>query len=534
MKVLFVPDVLNWAIGHLVQSKVKHLNQFECKVIAVHPRDAKVQAESFMDTVRDFEPDIIIYEYFRSAEQLINAQPDLKTYKSVLVHHNQRDKALFHADWNELGIDTIITHTSKAREKLNEKGYFNVETINHGIDLDFFTYSGEEPQEKQVGYVGRIVPWKGLKEVASACEELGYPLQIMGAVDKPEYWEQVSKKNLRFDYFECTDEERVGAYHNMSIYVGNSEDNYEEGTLPFLEALACGVPVVTTPNGVAKDIIQDEHNALLVPFGDYDALKNAIKRLMEDDELRKKLRKNGWNTVKNMTEKKMAWEYGKLIHQIVHKEDLVSVVIPSTFDRVGQVNKILRALENQTYNKKAIEAIVVWDEVVDLESIVLPKLAPVNITVRTLVTNKDGYNLAMARNLGAIESNGEFLMFCDSRLEPDMDSILVFVQAMDNLGGGRFWMFGDKGAQKISFVENFSFLKRADFFRFGMMNERINRYGGMSQEIRTRWIRQGGELSYVEQAKAKQLIKSGTDDKKRKDIIESKFQLLKMYNGEAN
>lgn len=534
MKVLFVPDVLNWAIGHLVEAKVKHLPQFDCEVFAVHPRDAKVLAESFMNKVKDFEPDVIIYEYFRSAEQLINAQPDLKTYKSILVHHNQRDKALFHADWNKLGIDTIITHTNKAREKLNAKGYFNVETINHGIDLDFFIYNDSEPEELQIGYVGRIVPWKGLKEIAEVAEELGYPLQVMGKLDKPDYWNSVPRDNLRFDFFDCSDEERVKAYHNMTIYVGNSEDDYEEGTLPFLEALACGVPVVTTPNGVAKDIIQDEHNGLLVPFNDKEALKSAIKRLMEDSDLRNKLRKQGWNTVKNMTEKKMAWEYGKLIHQTAHREDLVSVIIPATFDRVEQVNKILKALENQTYNKKAIEAIVVWDEVVNVESLTVPKLAPVGITVRVIVTNEDGYNLAMARNLGAIEANGEFLMFCDSRLEPDIDAILVFVQAFNNLGGGKFWLFGDKGAQKASFVENFSFLKRDAFMRFGMMNERVNRYGGMSQEIRTRWIKQGGELSYMEQAKAKELKKSGMNDRKRKDIIASKFQLLKMFNGQSN
>ena len=534
MKVLFVPDVLNWAIGHLVQAKVKHLGQFDCKIVPVHPRDAKVQAESFMDTVRDFEPDIIIYEYFRSAEQLINAQPDLKQYKSILVHHNQRDKALFHADWNELKIDTIVTHSNKCREKLNAKGYFNVETINHGIDLDFFEYSDKEPEEMVVGYVGRILPWKGLKEIAEVCGELGYPVEVMGKHDRPEYWESIPKDNLRYTFFDCKDDERAEAYYNMTIYVGNSEDNYEEGTMPFLEALACGTPVVTTANGVANDIIQDEHNALLIPFKDKAKLKDAIKRLMEDADLRKKLRKQGWNTVKNMTEKKMAWEYGKLIHSIVHKEGLVSVVIPSTFDRLGEVNKILKALENQTYNRKAIEAIVVWDEVVDLKDVKLPKLDPVNITVRTMVTNQKGYNLAMARNIGAIEANGEYLMFCDSRLEPDMDSILIFVQAFDNLGGGKFWLFGDKGAKKASFVENFSFLKREVFFQFGMMPERVNRYGGLSQEIRTRFIKQGGQLSYVEQAKAKELKKSGMSPQKRKDIIESKFQLLKMYNGQAH
>ncbi len=332
MKVVFVPDVLEWAIGHLVEAKVKHLPQFQTEVFPVHPRDAKVVAKDFLAKIEAYKPDVIVYEYFRSAEQLINAQPELKKYESILVHHNQRDKALFHADWNELGINTIVTHTNKAREKLNEKGYYNVKTINHGIDLDFFEYSEKEPENRAVGYVGRIVPWKGLKEVALACEELNYPLEVMGKQDKPDYWEEIPKDNLLFSFFECGDLERAEAYHNMTIYVGNSEDNYEEGTLPFLEALACGTPVVTTPNGVAKDIIVDGENGLIVPFGDYEALKSAIKRLMEDEDLRKKLRWGGWNTVRNMSEQKMAWEYGNLLHEVGHKENTVSVIIPATND----------------------------------------------------------------------------------------------------------------------------------------------------------------------------------------------------------
>jgi len=530
MKVLWVPDTLAWAIGGLVRAKIKHNPQFDSKIIAIHPREAKTEAEDFAMQVGKFNPDIIVYEYFRSAEQLITAQPQLKNYKSILVHHNQRDKALFHTDWNELGIDIIVTHTNKCREKLNSKGYLNVETINHGIDQNFFTYNDKEPEIPMIGYVGRIVPWKGLKEIAEVAQELGYKVQVMGKMDKPDYWEQIPKEVLNFEYFNCSSEERVEAYRNMTIYIGNSEDNYEEGTLPFLEAMACGVPVVTTLNGVANDIIQDNHNALVVPFKDKETLKIQIKRIMEDIDLRKTLRKNGWNTVKTFTEEKMAWEYAKLFNKLIFDKDaLVSIIIPATYDRLEQVKDILISLDNQTYS--AIEAVVIWDEVENkypLESIVT------RINVQELHTGKEGYNLAMARNIGAIQSQGEYLLFNDSRMKLDEDAVKLFVYAMSQVEEGRFWFFGDKGADKKSFVENFSFVKRSDFMRFGMMNERIDRYGGMSQEIRTRWILQGGQLSYLPSAKAKQLIKSSMTEQKRKDVIRMKFKLLKMYEGESH
>ena len=529
-KILFQVDIFDWAIGHLVNAKVKHMPHFETKIIDIHPRDAIEKAEYFYKQVKEFDPDIIVYEYFRSAAQLIETKPELKKYTSILVHHNQRDKALFHSDWNELGIDRIVTHTNKCRKKLMEKGYINVETINHGIDLDFFKYSDEESKEKMIGYVGRICPWKGLKEIAEVAEELGYPVQIMGKQDKMDYWNTVPKNNLRYDFMNCSDEERIDAYHSMTVYVGNSEDNYEEGSLPYLEAMACGVSVVTTPNGVAKDIAKNEVNALVVPFKDKEALKIAIKRLMEDEDLRKKLRKGGYNTVRNMSEAKMAYEYTKLFYEVKYDKPLVSVIIPATFDRALQVKQILKSLEKQTH--KPIEAVVVWDERITSET-VFPDVASdiKEIVVKQSVTDKTGYNIAMARNIGAIEAQGEYLLFNDTRLEPEIDAVAMFLQVMEK---GKYWLFGDKGAQKKSFIENFSFVSRENFMTFGMMNERITGYGGASQEIRTRWTKQGGQFNYIQEVTAKEIKRAGSmTDEKRKSINDMKFLLYKIFGGDS-
>lgn len=531
-KILFVPDVADWAIGHLVSAKARNISQ-ESKIIPIHPRDAKEKASWFLEEVKKYNPDIICYEYFRSAEQLINAQPELKQYTSVLVHHNQRDKALFHADWNELGIDKIVTHTNKCRRKLNEHGYSNVVTINHGIDVHEFSYRDKEPEELMIGYVGRIVPWKGLKEVAEVAQELGYPVQVMGKIDKVDYWNEIPKDNLRFDYFDCSDEERIEAYHSMTIYVGNSEDDYEEGTLPYLEAMACGVPVVTTPNGVANDKAVDGENALVVPFKNKEALKVKIKQAMEDKELRERLRKNAWDVVRHMTEEKMAYEYEKLFNKLLYgDEPLVSVIVPSTYNRVEETKQILDALDSQTH--KAVEVLVVWDEMEVFNKIDISKYC---ITVRELYTERDGYNLAHARNFGAIKARGEYLMFNDNRLKPESDAIQMFIQGMEVAqahSDKKTWLFGDKGSQKKSFVENFSFVKRKDFTVFGMMPEWINRYGGLSQEVRTRWVEQGGAFEYVGQANAEQLRGSSMNKERRDGIVDMKFLLYTVYEDIAH
>jgi glycosyltransferase involved in cell wall biosynthesis len=59
--------------------------------------------------------------------------------------------------------------------------------------------------------------------------------------------------------------------------------------LTILEAFACGVPVVTTPVAAITEAVEHERNGLLVPVGDIAALAEALRRLIEDGDLRRRL-----------------------------------------------------------------------------------------------------------------------------------------------------------------------------------------------------------------------------------------------------
>lgn len=145
--------------------------------------------------------------------------------------------------------------------------------------------------------------------------------------------------------------------------------------------------------------------------------------------------------------------------------------------------------------------------------------------------NADGekdYGLARARNFGTIEADGEYLVFLDDRITPDNPNVLnvFFKYLKDNK---KTWYFGDKGAHKTSFVENFSAIKRSYLIDAGMFCERIDKYGGMSRELIARFTRQGFTLEYVPEALARQICKSSGWDKKDVEIPEMRTLLNKMW-----
>jgi glycosyltransferase involved in cell wall biosynthesis len=65
---------------------------------------------------------------------------------------------------------------------------------------------------------------------------------------------------------------------------------YEGFSLPAIEAMACGVPLVATTGGALPEVVgRHDDTALLVPPGDSGALAAAMSRLLDDPVLRARI-----------------------------------------------------------------------------------------------------------------------------------------------------------------------------------------------------------------------------------------------------
>jgi len=83
-----------------------------------------------------------------------------------------------------------------------------------------------------------------------------------------------------------------------------------------IEANACGKPVIGSKIGGIKYVIKDGETGLLVPAGDPKALAKAIMKLLEDEELAKKMGLKG----KKMVEKNYTWNKAAKMTERVYRE----------------------------------------------------------------------------------------------------------------------------------------------------------------------------------------------------------------------
>ncbi len=541
MNILIVTDKKDSAIDKLAQMIEKYNQHLNIDVISVHPKrpDAQ-QLEQFEKLVA--KADVVDFHYWKTAEKLKELYPEIKEKISLLCHFNPYN--VEEKEWKDYNV--IVAPNNEIQKHLEEFTQKKIEKIHIAVDLDFFSWGDDYTEEKSVLMVAqRIEGKKGVLEVAKVCKELGYKFILTGKISKPEYFFEIMEANSETEWREwVSNEELRKLYQTSALHICNSVDNFESGTMPVLEAMSCGCPVLSRAIGHIPDFYngnEDNPNIYIneAQHNDEGRLKSQIKAIMEDREGRMKVRDRGWKTVRNYSAMRMAKKYAKLYNKLVFNKKgflakpLVSVIVPATYDRNEEIKQIVAALNKQTY--KNIELIISWDEEEPKEDF---KYEGNNISTKQVYTAREGYELAMARNGGIIEAEGEILVFCDSRLCPEDDAIEKFVKkllyfSVDSLD--KRWLYGikkSKGSEEWKdngFVENWSCIFRGDLIIAGMFNERMDEYGGMTQELKSRFLGQNFLLENCE-ARATEIKSSGKKNSEKRKAIGHMKELLWKLN----
>jgi glycosyltransferase involved in cell wall biosynthesis len=171
-----------------------------------------------------------------------------------------------------------------------------------GVDHTVFRPRPERPR-----LPGRImvtsssdVPMKGLVPLLEAVAKLRTERDVeLVVIGRPTEGGRVARTIERLGLSEAvhcvsgiSDDELACMYAEAQVAVVPSL--YEGFSLPAIEAMACGVPLVATTGGALPEVVgEDGETGLLVTPDDPEALAGAIRRILDDDALAARLGEGG-------------------------------------------------------------------------------------------------------------------------------------------------------------------------------------------------------------------------------------------------
>lgn len=201
--------------------------------------------------------------------------------------------------------ERVICVSEHVKDEVARGGNFSSEVVYNGVDPAVFAPAADvTSQGPLLLSVGDLIPTKGHRDLLRAVAALlkGFPdvrCEVIG--DGPE------RARLRSLAAQLGIQERVvfrgrlprkevaAAMQRCTVFALAS--HYEALGCVYMEAMACGKPVVGCYGQGIEEIIRDGDNGLLVEPGNLNALTEALARLLRDAALRGRLGARAHGTV---------------------------------------------------------------------------------------------------------------------------------------------------------------------------------------------------------------------------------------------
>lgn len=194
-----------------------------------------------------------------------------------------------------------------ARKKINHLPWMYV--IPQGIQSQYLSLSPKPTNEPIILSVGSISQRKGHLFLIKAFENVhrqipAAKLIIAGSLAEEIYLAQMREEIENCRLQESVDiltnipqEELLQHYQTASIYALHSQE--ESQGIALVEAMAAGLPVVSTTVGGIPYVVMNEESGLLSAYRDIDSFAHNIIRLLDDKDLRDKMAQSAREIAQN-------------------------------------------------------------------------------------------------------------------------------------------------------------------------------------------------------------------------------------------
>lgn len=250
--------------------------------------------------------------------------------------------------YNRLLLDRLLSAAkaiiSPSRSFISQSRFLlkhsqKISVIPNGVNREDFNipYSKQECRQMLglendlmlILFVGNLIMYKGPQFLISAMPRVlenvpNAALVLVGDGPMREGLGRLTarlgvEENVRFTSY-VKEREKILYYKASDLFVLPSTMNTESFGIVNLEAMASGLPIVASRIGGIPDVVKNQENGILVRPGDPKTLANAIVRLAQNENMRKKMSANSsrkvcdysWAKIAEVTER-LYTELGKEI-----------------------------------------------------------------------------------------------------------------------------------------------------------------------------------------------------------------------------
>jgi glycosyltransferase involved in cell wall biosynthesis/GT2 family glycosyltransferase len=339
-RIALIVDVENWAFGNISRQLQRYLSkQFEFKIIPMTVVENIIQ---LLLMVRDCD---IVHFFWREHLTLIDS-PYYKSYvEEMRINYDKfKEEVIAPRIFSTAAYDhlllgnheiaervpifqNLITGYYVSSQRLNTI-YSNIKTypepmaiLEDGVDLTLFKPINLERfdhiKERKI-----VIGWSGNSQWADELEDF----KGVNTILKPAIEELQAEGMPIKTYFADRAErmiphhEMVNYYSKIDVYICTSKI---EGTPnPVLEAMACGVPVISTDVGIVPQAFGILQSEFILKERSVECLKEAIRKLIQQPHLFSELSKENLHQIEKWDWKEKTKGFGAYFNKLIEKKQM--------------------------------------------------------------------------------------------------------------------------------------------------------------------------------------------------------------------
>lgn len=189
-----------------------------------------------------------------------------------------------------------------------------IEVVSNGVDTIYFKPDYNKRQEKvRICFLSNFEISKGWREILECAVLIKKDVStenfefVMAGKWRNQKDEIYAHKFIRDHHIEnivtlkkdIIGDEKLVLLQSSHIFLMPTSYKYEGQPWAIIEAMACGLPVISSPKGCIEETIKDGINGFIIPHNDIGRMKSILLKLINEKELINYMGNESVNIVRN-------------------------------------------------------------------------------------------------------------------------------------------------------------------------------------------------------------------------------------------